>query len=77
MKSRGLFLFFSLMLAAPSVKPQSVWNPERLSEVKARIESPYYSKSYESLIRRADAMLDAEPLSVMMKDKTPPQRRQT
>lgn len=59
------------MFAALTAGSQSIWDPAHLSEVKAGLDRPFYGKAYRSLIGRADALLDAEPLSVMMKDRTP------
>lgn len=71
MKKNGLVLVFALILVAFAAHSQSVWNRVHLSEVKNKIESPYYAKTYESLLRQADSLLDVAPLSVMMKDKVP------
>ncbi|MCD8080255.1 MAG: alginate lyase family protein [Bacteroides sp.] len=50
---------------------QSIWNRSHLEEVKASVTAPAYAASYEALTQEADKLLEATPLSVMMKEKTP------
>ncbi len=66
-----LYTFLITMLAALSGGSQSMWDSGHLSEVKAGLDRPFYGEAYRNLISHADAILDAEPLSVMMKDKIP------
>lgn len=70
MKNR-LYPLLIIMFVALAARPQSVWDPGHLSEVKAGLDRPFYGKIYKNLLGRADALLEVEPLSVMMKDKTP------
>lgn len=50
---------------------QSIWNAEHLAEVKANIHQPYHASAFAALTEEADRLLNAVPLSVMMKEKTP------
>ena len=50
---------------------QSIWDADHLARVKEQLAEPYYSQAYAKLIERADQMLDAQPLSVMMKKDAP------
>ena len=50
---------------------QSVWNVEHLQQVKQSIDQPFYAAAYAELKAQADALLDVEPLSVVMKEKAP------
>lgn len=70
MKTRLYSLLISLFVTL-ATGAQSIWDAEHLSEVKFGIDRPFYGMVYKTLIGRADALLDAEPLSVMMKDKVP------
>jgi len=65
------FFFSMLLLVAAIAHSQSIWNADHLSRVKQNIDKPYYSEAYSQLLSNADALLDAEPLSVMMKEKVP------
>ena len=70
MKNKFLFIFL-LLASGIGLKAQSIWNPEHLEEVKRSLHKPAYSKTYRILLDKADAILTKEPLSVMMKEKTP------
>ncbi|MDE6046349.1 MAG: alginate lyase family protein, partial [Alistipes sp.] len=72
MKKRTLLLLFALLLGlSGSLRAQSVWDADRLERVKQSLDAPYYAAAYRHLLAEADALLEAEPLSVMMKEKTP------
>lgn len=51
---------------------QSVWDARHLAEVKTRLAEPAYQPAYEQLIRAAEADMKLTPVSVMLKDQTPP-----
>lgn len=60
-----------LVLHAATMGAQSIWNREHLEKVRTELDNPFYEKAYKALVRDADKALKAEPLSVMMKEKTP------
>ncbi|MBQ8673083.1 MAG: alginate lyase family protein [Bacteroides sp.] len=69
---KNLFLLLTLLVSWPvAMQAQSVWDAGHLAQVKQSIEQPAYAVAYQALIREADGMLDAEPLSVMMKPAAP------
>ncbi|MBQ8500904.1 MAG: alginate lyase family protein [Bacteroides sp.] len=70
MKKRNLLLAALLYLAS-TLGAQSLWDAEHLSKVKQSIDQPFYADAYQALIREAERALEAEPLSVMMKEKAP------
>ena len=49
------------------MQAQSIWNTAHLANVKHSIHEPFYATTYEILKAEADRLLDAQPLSVMMK----------
>lgn len=61
-----------LLICVMGANAQSIWDPDHLKAVKASIHQPAYEAAYRALLRNADAVLTKEPLSVMMKEKTPP-----
>lgn len=62
---------FLLMAASVNIAvAQSIWNRAHLDEVKSQLDRPMYNAAYKSLISHADKLLDAEPVSVMMKKGT-------
>ncbi|KAA6350823.1 Unsaturated chondroitin disaccharide hydrolase [termite gut metagenome] len=63
-----LCMFFCLMAGTYA---QSVWDINRLEKVKGSLSQPYYSTAYQELLKAADKELTKQPLSVMMKEKTP------
>lgn len=66
-------LLIPLFLAA-AVLPataQSIWNRARLDKAKSELHRPMYAQAYAALVAEADVLLDAEPLSVMMKPNAP------
>ena len=71
-KKQVLSMAFALCLY-PSIQidAQAIWDKAHLEEVKTSLQQPFYQSSYRALCESADRLLDAEPLSVMMKEKTP------
>lgn len=69
---RTVFLALFLILPFLPAKAQFIWDLEHLEKVRGSLqEEPFYAKAWEALKAEADEDLDAEPLSVMMKTKTP------
>lgn len=60
------------LLAVSVGNAQSIWNREHLCEVKSQLNRPMYAQAYGALIGEADELLEATPLSVMMKQKPSP-----
>lgn len=71
MKPKVIQWMFTLLLLTPTVQAQSVWDADHLSQVKQSLGEPHYAAAYQALKAEADRLLDAPPLSVMMKEKTP------
>ncbi len=71
MKSRICALAVLLLGFAGTVGAQSIWDADHLAKVKRSLGEPFYAAACERLLDRADELLDREPLSVMMKEKTP------
>ncbi len=69
---KRLISAMALFLSVSAVNAQSVWSREHLDRVKTQIERPMYSQAYNALLTDADKLLDAEPLTVMMKQKPSP-----
>lgn len=66
-----LLTSFFLALALVTAGAQSIWDLGRLEEVKANLGNPSYAKAWAALKAEADKDLEAEPLSVMIKSRTP------
>lgn len=60
-----------LFILCLGISAQSIWNPDHLKDVKQSLSEPVYTLAYQGLLESADRALLAEPLSVMMKEKTP------
>ncbi len=71
MMRNKICLLLAVVFAVFPAQSQSMWDKAHLSDVKNRIDAPFYGKAYGNLIKHADALLEEEPLSVMMKEKTP------
>lgn len=71
MKKRTTLLFLVLLVSLPSLLAQSIWDLSQLARVKQSLDQPAYAAAYESLMKQADREMNQEPLSVMMKEKTP------
>ncbi|WP_300703049.1 alginate lyase family protein [Bacteroides sp.] len=71
MKLKVVQWTLALLLLTPCTQAQSIWNPTHLANVKQSIHEPFYATAYEGLKAEADKLLDVQPLSVMMKEKTP------
>lgn len=71
MKKNLLLLIFAVMTFC-GAKAQIMWDAEHLAQVRSELkDNNFYSLVFEHLKADADAMLNAQPLSVMMKEKTP------
>ena len=70
MKTLRIVAVLLLLNIMPS-GAQAIWNREHLEKVKASMDDPFYSGACQALMKTADRMLDAEPLSVMMKEAVP------
>lgn len=70
---KGTFLFlFAVLFSFPgNLRAQSIWDVDHLERVRQSLDAPYYAAAYRHLLAEADALLEAEPLSVMMKEKMP------
>lgn len=71
LKTKATKWALALLLWMPGAQAQSIWNTDHLQSVKQSIDKPFYAHSYQALKAEADRLLNAEPLSVMMKEKTP------
>lgn len=70
MKKRNVIVCLFLIWVM-GVNSQSIWSPQHLKEVKESIDKPAYTAAYQALIGEANDILNKEPLSVIMKEKTP------
>ena len=70
MKKRNLLLVL-LLCWVGGLCAQSIWDADHLAKVKQSIDQPFYAAAYKALLAEADNLLDAEPLSVMMKEEAP------
>jgi len=70
MKKRNTIICL-LLIWVMGANAQSIWNPQHLKEVKESIDKPAYTAAYQALLGEADEILNKEPLSVIMKEKTP------
>lgn len=68
---KTLSALFLLTTGLTVLSAQSIWDRSHLDYVKSSLSDPLYSSAFEALNDRAEKILEAEPLSVMMKDKTP------
>lgn len=71
MDKKSLVICLLVLLGIGRTWGQSVWNVEHLQQVKQCIDQPFYAAAYAELKAQADALLDVEPLSVVMKEKAP------
>lgn len=71
MKMKTSLLLMTLLGISGNIYSQSLWDKNHLESVKHTLNAPFYSTAYQHLISEADQLLEAEPLSVMMKEKTP------
>lgn len=71
MKLKALQWTLALLLPTVGAQAQSLWNTTHLENVKQSLGEPLYAVPYQALKAEADRLLDAQPLSVMMKEKTP------
>jgi rhamnogalacturonyl hydrolase YesR len=70
MRKYVLMLLVS-MLFGTRASAQYIWDAAHLQRVKASLQEPFYQEAYRHLAARADDLLTAQPLSVMMKPRTP------
>lgn len=61
-----------LLIVSTGVHAQSIWNRDHLNRVKAQIDAPVYKRAYGKLIKKAEGDMQQKPVSVMMKEITPP-----
>lgn len=61
----------ALLLLTTHLQAQSIWDATHLANVKQSLQDPFYSTAYQKLKSEADKLLDVQPLSVMLKEKTP------
>lgn len=71
MKVRINLVITCLLLAVGSIHAQSIWDGAHLQKVKQSLHQPYFSTTYQELVAEAEKLLDVQPLSVVMKEKTP------
>lgn len=64
-------IFSMLLFFAGSLCAQTIWNTTHLEAVKKNISLQAYAAAYQQLLGDARKELTKEPLSVMMKEKTP------
>lgn len=69
---RQLTTFLVLGCAMLSAGAQAVWDRKHLDNVKTQLDRPMYAAAYAALLEEADAVLGAEPLSVMDKERQSP-----
>ena len=60
-----------LMVSFLAASAQSIWDKAHLARVRESLGRPAYAVAYRQLLDDADKKLAAEPVSVMMKEKTP------
>lgn len=70
MNTKIINIAAAIVMGAASATAQYTWDPAHLDRVASQLSMPYYAPAYESLMTAADSLLDAAPLTVMMKDKT-------
>lgn len=68
---KGIVLTVAALLGTFVLQAQSIWDKAHLQKVKQHIHQPYYATAYQALKTEADLLLNMQPLSVMMKEKTP------
>lgn len=71
MKTKISSFILFLLLATGSISAQSIWDAKHLKNVKESIQNEPYATAFQALKARADKLLNATPLSVMDKEKTP------
>lgn len=58
-------------LTVLSAQGQSIWDLGHLRAVKESLDEPAHAAALKTLLAKAEMMMEAEPLSVMMKTKVP------
>ena len=69
MKYRLVVFIQLVLLLVVKAGAQSLWDGAHLAHVKTCLEQPAYATAYHQLTREADWLMQAEPVSVMMKKK--------
>lgn len=69
---KHLIPVIALLIGSATANAQAIWDRNHLDKVKTQLECPMYSEAYKALISDADKLLDARPLTVMMKEKQAP-----
>lgn len=71
MKTKTGSFILLLLLITGHIHAQSIWDAEHLKSVKESIQNEPYAQAFQALKAKADKLLNATPLSVMDKEKTP------
>ena len=71
MRVRINLFIICLLLAVGHIHAQSIWDGAHLQKVKQSLHQPYFATTYQELVTEAEKLLDVQPLSVVMKEKTP------
>lgn len=71
MKIKAIACITALLAMTGSLCAQSIWDTGHLNNVKQSLHTPFYATAYQEVKAKADQLLEATPLSVMMKEKTP------
>lgn len=67
-----LALLAAASISAGTATAQAIWDRARLDNARTQLDRPMYATAYRALLDEANSMLDAEPLSVMSKQKDSP-----
>ena len=71
MRVRINLFIICLLLAVGHIHAQSIWDGAHLQKVKQSLHQPYFATTYQELVTEAEKLLDVQPLSAVMKEKTP------
>lgn len=71
MRKLRITILLLLTAVSSSLMAQSIWDRSHLEEVRSHLDQPYYAVAYGHLIEQADDLLNAQPLSVMLKKDAP------
>ena len=69
---KKLITVLTVLASATLCHAQAIWDRSHLEQVRTELDRPMYAKAYEALIRQADTLLNAEPYSVMNKERPSP-----
>ena len=70
-KIKRIVSLLCCLVGTQMLMAQSYWPTEHLQEVKSSLHKAYYKEAFDAMIKQADALLNAEPLSVMQKPTVP------